>query len=117
MKFARRLFLIAGVYGVLALLPQYFKAPPATHREFYYGFIGVALAWQFAFFIIARDPVRYRAIIWPSVFEKWSFAIAAFILYGQGRLDPLMLAAAAIDLLLGILFLVALRTIPDDSRK
>jgi hypothetical protein len=57
MKFARRLFLIAGIYGVLVLAPQYFLEaktgrdfpPPITHLEHYYGFIGVALAWQVFF--------------------------------------------------------------------
>lgn len=46
MKFAGYVFLIAGVYGVLVIAPQYFleeqvgaEYPPrVTHREFYYGF-------------------------------------------------------------------------------
>jgi hypothetical protein len=64
--FARRVFTLAGLYGVLVLVPQYFMEdqvgrdfpPPITHPENYYGFIGVALAWQVLFFILARDPVR-----------------------------------------------------------
>ncbi len=35
--------------------------PPAiTHSEEYYGCIGVALAWQRMFLLVARDSVRYR---------------------------------------------------------
>ena len=61
MRFARRVFVIAGVYGVIALIPQYFLPAPAQRTEFFYGFIGIALAWQVLFFVIATDPVRYRA--------------------------------------------------------
>ena len=49
MKFARGVFLIAGIWGVAVLVPFYFRfdavgreAPPAiTHPEFYYGFLVV----------------------------------------------------------------------------
>lgn len=115
MKFAQRVFLIAGVYGLLALLPMYFTEgktgqdfPPAiTHPEYYYGFIGVAVAWQVAFLIMARDPVRYRLLMIPSVIEKFSFGIAVIVLFGFGRVNELILAAAVVDLVLGTLFAVA----------
>lgn len=74
MKFARYTFWIAGIYGFLILIPQYFlkdeigiEYPPAiTHPEYFYGFIGVALAWQLAFIIIAQNPVKYRMMIIPA---------------------------------------------------
>jgi len=89
MKFARWVFRIAGIYGLIVLAPQYFiedrfglENPPAiTHAEFYYGFIGVAIAFQLVFLIIASDPAKYRAMMLPSVFEKFSFAIAAIVLF------------------------------------
>ena len=73
MTFARLVFRIAGVWGLLLLAPLYFMfdligrqdPPPITHPAFYYGFAGVALAWQIAFFIIAHDPVRFRPS-WPN---------------------------------------------------
>lgn len=82
MKFARWTFNLAGIYGLAALLPQYFlldkiarDTPPAvTHVEFFYGFVGVAIAWQLAFFVIASDPRRYRPIMLVAIFEKLSFA-------------------------------------------
>jgi hypothetical protein len=41
--------------------------PPAiTHPGFYYGFVSVGLAWQVAFFVIARDPVRFRLMMIPG---------------------------------------------------
>lgn len=115
MKFAKRVFLAAGVYGLLVLLPQYFLEqkvgrdfPPAiTHPEFYYGFVGVAVAWQVLFLIIARDPLRYRLMMLPSMLEKASFGIAVFVLYLQQRVHAALVPFALLDLILGALFLVA----------
>lgn len=87
-EFARRVFFWAGIYGVLVIAPQYFleqrvgqEYPPAiTHPEYFYGFVGVGLAWQIAFLLMSRDPIGMR---------------------------PVMLAVfAAIDLLLGVLFFI-----------
>ena len=115
MKFAKIVFWIAGVWGVLILAPLYFlfdmigrEDPPAiTHPGFYYGFVGVGLAWQFAFGVIATDPVRYRPLMVPSVFEKFSYGIAAVVLILQNRMSARDLMFAAGDLLLGLLFVVA----------
>mgnify|MGYP003382322335 FL=1 len=115
MKFAQRVYQIAGLYGLVALLPMYFMEdktgrdfPPAiTHPEYYYGFIGVAVAWQVAFLIMSRDPVRYRLMMIPAVIEKFTFGIAVIVLFGFGRVNELMLAAAVVDLVLGTLFAVA----------
>lgn len=115
MKFAKVVFLIAAIWGILVITPLYFlfdtigrqDPPPITHPGFYYGFAGCALAWQFAFLVIARDPVRIRAMMIPSVFEKFSFAVAQTVLYVQHRLHPLDLFLGGIDGLLGVLFLVA----------
>jgi hypothetical protein len=60
--FAKRVFFRAGVYGLIVLVPLYFLEdrlgrifpPPLTHPEDFYGFIGVALAWQLAFLTISR---------------------------------------------------------------
>lgn len=115
MKFARVIFLIAGIYGLIVLAPQYFLEeksgrdfPPAiNHPEYYYGFIGVALAWQVLFLILSRDPLRYRAMMIPSILEKAGFGIAVVVLFLQHRVSHVMLGAAIIDLILGLLFAVA----------
>jgi hypothetical protein len=115
MAFARWVFGSAGIYGLAAILPQYFlehqlgedHPPPITHPVFYYGFIGVALAWQIAYLIIAYDPARFRPIIIPSLVEKASFGAAAIVLYLQNRTPELFLAAGIVDLVWGTLFLVA----------
>jgi hypothetical protein len=114
-KFAKIVFWGAGIWGVLSLTPLYFlfntvgrRDPPAiTHPLFYYGFAGVALAWQFAFFVIAKDPVRFRLMMIPCVLEKLSYGIPAVVLYMQRRLSPGDLGFGCVDLLLGVLFLVA----------
>jgi hypothetical protein len=81
MKFAKIVFLIAGIWGVLVITPLYFmfdligqKDPPAiTHPGFFYGFVGLGLAWQVAFILISRDPVRFRPLMIPSMIEKFSY--------------------------------------------
>jgi hypothetical protein len=115
MKFAKRIFLIAGVYGLIVLAPQYFLEtrtgrdfPPAiTHPEYYYGFVGVGLVFQLIFLIISRDPARYRAMMIPAVLEKATFGVAAVVLFLQGRIPAVVLGFAVVDLLLGLLFVVA----------
>lgn len=115
MNFAKRLFSIAGIYGLIVLLPQYFLEaktgrdfpPPITHPEYYYGFLGVALAWQVLFLLIARDPVRYRAMMIPAVLEKASFGLAAIVLFLLQRISTVILGFAVLDLIFGALFVVA----------
>lgn len=115
MRFARWVFASAGVYGLLVLTPQYFMesriaidAPPAiTHPEFFYGFQGVALAWQLAFLVMARDPVRYRLLMLPAVVEKASFGIPAIILYVNDRTSAVVLGFGCFDLVLGSLFAIS----------
>jgi hypothetical protein len=121
MTFAKRIFLIAAAYGFVVLLPQYFMEakvghdfpPPITHPEYFYGFIGVAIAWQWLFVLIARDPVRYRLAMLPGVLEKVAFGGAAVALYLQGRLATMTLGFGIVDLVFAALFLVAFqRTSP-----
>ena len=126
MKLAKIVFWIAGIWGVLALAPLYFifdmigrkDPPPITHPAFFYGFVGAALAWQIAFFIIATDPPRYRALMVPSVFEKFSYGIAVVILVMQHRMRASDLVFGGADLLLGVLFVMAyLKTPPRESPR
>jgi hypothetical protein len=115
MKFASRLYLIAGIYGLLVLPPIYFLEerigrdypPPITHPEHFYGFIGVAIAWQIGFLIISRDPPRYRAIMIAGAIEKLGYGIAVSILFFQDRVAALLLGSGIIDLIFAALFLLA----------
>jgi len=117
MTFARRVFTVAWIYGFVALLPMYFmegwymeRLPPAlTHPEFYYGFIGVALAWQVLFMLIAREPARLRPAMLPAVLEKLAWGVAVPVLVLQGRAPGFFVPSAIIDLVLGSCFLLAWR--------
>jgi hypothetical protein len=119
MRFAKWVFLLAGVWGVLLVAPLYFLEaktgedypPPVTHPEYYYGFAGVTLSWQILFLVIASDPTRYRRAMLPAVLEKLSFAAAVPALYLAGRVPGVMVGFAATDAVWMVLFVIAyLRT-------
>ena len=82
MNFAQWVFRIAGIYGILMMVPHYFMEqqigfdfPPAiTHPEYFYGFVGVTLAWQVLFLVLSTDPARYRTMMLPCILEKLSYA-------------------------------------------
>ena len=121
MRFARIIFLIAGIWGVLILTPLYFMfntigrqdPPPITHPAFYYGFVGAGLAWQFAFLVIAKNPVRFRPMMLPSIIEKFTYGIALVTLYLQGRLHTADMGFGEIDLFFGVLFIAAFLKTPE----
>jgi hypothetical protein len=124
MKFAKVVFWVAGIWGFLVITPLYFMfdligkndPPPITHPGFYYGFAGVALAWQIAFLVTGRDPVRFRPMMIPSVVEKFSWAIAVGVLVMQGRMHRSDLVFAGTDFILGVLFVIAYLKTPEVMR-
>ena len=115
MKFAKIVFWIAAIWGLLVITPLYFMfdlisrndPPPVTHPGFFYGFVGAALAWQITFLFVAKDPSGYRPLMLPSMFEKFSYSVAVIILVAQGRMHRSDLLFGGVDLLLGALFVVA----------
>jgi hypothetical protein len=115
MKFAKVVFWTAGVWGLAVLTPLYFlfdavgrTAPPAvTHPEFYYGFIAVAVAWQFAFLVIGTYPERFRPMMILAAIEKGSYVLTLVVLYGQHRLTLAQSIPIIPDGLLCALFLIA----------
>lgn len=115
MKFGQWTFRIAGVYGILVVAPLYFLEdrlaaefpPPITHPENFYGFIGVTLAWQVLFLLLATDPVRYRLMLLPAILAKVSYGVAAIWLIFAGRIGPFLLNLAAVDLVFAGLFLAS----------
>jgi hypothetical protein len=124
MKFAKIAFWSAFVWGILMLTPLYFMfdtigrqdPPPLTHPAFYYGFLSTGLAWQFAFLVIARDPERFRGMMLPSMLEKFGYGISLTALYLQQRLHASDLTFGAVDVLFGILFVVAFfQTSPETN--
>jgi hypothetical protein len=123
-KFAQRLFLCAGIYGIVVPAPMFFveyvigeyDPPSITHAEFYYGFVCTALAWQIVYLMMARDPLRLRPMLIPAIMGKAGFGISVIALFAQGRLAAQNLVLPSIDLVLAVLFVwayVALRSYPQ----
>jgi hypothetical protein len=114
MKFAKWVYRIAGIYGLLVLAPLLFleqvvsqTSPPAiTHPEYYYGFAITGVAWQVVFLVISSDPQRFRTLIPVTWLEK-SWGLIALVLYVENRISSQVLALGLIDLLLAALFVGA----------
>ena len=122
MKFARIVFVIAGVWGIVVITPLYFLhdvtgqpyAAPTLYPHFFYGFLSVTMAWQIAFLIIGSNPVRFRALMIPAILEKLGFVSTLAVLYGQSRISAVDAQAAIPDFVLCVLFVVALaKTLRD----
>jgi len=123
MKFAKYLFYVAGVWGILVITPLFFifdkigqqDPPPVTHPLFYYGFAGVAVAWQFVFLAIGSNPVRFRPLMLVSILEKLGYFLPAVVLYLQHRVHPVDLVISCGDALLAVLFFIAYLKTPSSN--
>ena len=121
MRFARWVFRIAGLYGIVVLAPMLFFerqiAPGITHPVFFYAWVSVDLVWQVLFLVLSTDPVRYRPLMVISVLEKATAVIAIPWLYVLGRIGVPWLGAAVVDLLIGVLFFAAYRRTGQATRS
>jgi hypothetical protein len=81
-------FRFAGLWGMLVIVPVYFlydeigrKDPPVlSHPHFYFGWLGVTLAWQVLFLMLASDPIRYKPMMIPAMFEKLGYMLTVLAL-------------------------------------
>ena len=110
-RIARWLFVAAGFYGAAVLTTLFFleariarTSAVFTHPEYFYGFVGTALAAQIMFFIIAHDPLRFRPAMLFAVLEKLAFAVPVLVLFAYGRAAGSVVAFGAIDFLWAIAF-------------
>jgi hypothetical protein len=123
MRFARNVFIAAGVWGFAIVTPLYFTfdlvgrsyPPPVTHADIYYGFVGVTLVWQLAFLIIAANPARYRRIMIAAILEKLVYVTTMVTLYVQGQIKGGQAAVAGPDFVLALLFIAAFIKTPDQA--
>lgn len=124
MTFARRVFLVAGVVGILFVAPLYFledrigqtqQPPGMTHPEYYYGFAGVTLVWQLLFLLIASNPVKYRTLMLFGILEKVSYGLAVPMLYAAQRVPGVIVLAGVVDLVWAALFAIAYGKTPSDT--
>jgi hypothetical protein len=124
MRFAKIVFIAAGVWGIIVLTPFYFLfdltgrqyPPPATYPQFFYGFLSITMAWQIAFLVIGSSPSRFRPLMIPSILEKAGYIVTVGVLYGQSRISMAGAAAAGPDLLLCVLFIAAFVKTPSPYR-
>lgn len=115
MKFARIVFIVAGIWGIAVLTPLFWLVdltgrawvPPLDYPHFFYGFLALAMAWQIAFLLIGSDPLRYRPLMIPAIVEKFGFVATVAVLQGQARISGQDAQVAVPDLALGTLFVVA----------
>jgi len=123
MRFAKWVFLLAGISGSLMVLPAYFLEeqfgrdypPPINHPELYYGFFGVTLSWQVMFLVISSEPIRFRPAMIPAMLEKASFAFAVPILYVLERVTLTWVGIASIDAMWLVLFVIAYLRTPKEG--
>jgi hypothetical protein len=119
----KTIFRIAGIWGFLILTPILFlrdriavATPPAiTHPEYFYGFLAVALLSQALFLLIATDPVRYRPVMAIAILQKFSYAVVIYWLTATHQSPSNLAIFATIDLLLGMLFVVAYLKTPRQA--
>jgi hypothetical protein len=126
MKLARFVFIGAGIWGIAVLTPLYWLVDisgrhytvPSDYPQFFYGFIGVAIAWQIAFLMIGSNPARFRAFMIPAMIEKFGYVSTLLFLYSRSRISALDMQPAIPDGLLGLLFVAAfLRTRTSGARS
>lgn len=123
MKFAKWVFRLGGIIGLLMMVPPFFledlfgrnNPPPINHPELYYGFLGVTLSWQVMFLLIASDPIRFRQAMIPAMIEKGSFAIAIPTLYMLARVAVTWATLALIDATWLVLFSIAYLRTPKEQ--
>ena len=123
MRFSKIVFTIAGIWGIVVLTPLYFLfdvtgrpyAPPADYPHFFYGFLSVTMAWQIAFLIIGSNPVRFRLLMIPAIFEKFSYIVTLAILHSHARISTPDAMTGVPDVVLGSLFVAAFAKTPRQS--
>jgi hypothetical protein len=113
-RFARIVFVVAGVLGLLLLLPLAYSAVvdgqgilPGLGGAgmFFLGFVAQYMCWQILYLVLATNPVRYRPMMIPAFFAQAMGALYPQWLYLYG-FEP-WVPVAAVEIALAILFLVA----------
>jgi hypothetical protein len=119
MRFAKWVFTLAAIYGLITIPLTYFAEPALVRRYgalsqpiWFYGFLGVVLVFQLVYLQTGRDPVRYRPFMWLSLLAKLSFVVTAAAMYAAGRTVLEQALVTAPDLVWSVLFAVAIAKTP-----
>lgn len=104
MKFARIVFRTAGGLGLLAMIGMYLREGTPV----YYATLAGLLAWQFAFLVIATDPLRYRKLMLPAMVEKFGWVLTLGFFYMRGDIPAVeFFPSVGVHGVLGLLFVAA----------
>lgn len=115
MTSAKWIFRIAGIWGLAVILPLYFAdTSQMAEPAYYFGFAGVALAFQVAFLVISTDPVRYRMLMPVCVFEKLS-TLPLIYLYLAGRGNEDFFFGGIVDQVFAVAFIAAFLMTPKKA--
>ena len=115
MTFAKWVFALGGIWGVLIIGPLLFlentlagvTGQPFSHPDTYYGFFASTFAWQLGYLVIGRNPSAYRPFMLIGALGKVIYATATWALHAQGRVPIVVPALATPDLVLAALFVAA----------
>ncbi len=114
MRFAKWVFTLGGIWGVLIIGPLFFlegvlarASRPFSHPDSYYGFVGSTFAWQLAYLVIGRNPGAYRPFMLLGALGKVIYFTANWVLFAQGRIPIAVPAIATPDILWAGLFVAA----------
>lgn len=111
----KTIFLTSGIYGLIIMLAMLLSEkqfshenpPQLTHLEFYYGFIGVCIAFQILFILIAKNPLKYKLMMVPAILEKFSFGLVVIVMHYQKNIPNTVFVFGLIDLIFLCLFIYA----------
>ena len=114
MKIARWVFLIAGILGLLPVVPvvyNLFLSEPELVPELasmgllFYVFLIQYACWRILYIFLARDPLRYRPLMILAFFVEVSVPFNSVWLYFYGFRFWIVRTVAA--LVFALLFLAA----------
>jgi hypothetical protein len=114
MKIVRWIFLFAGILGLLPVIHVTYRLllseeellPELSSMGlFFYVFLLQYACWQFLFFLISRDPVRYRPMMILAFFIEVSVPFNSAWLFLYGFKAWMFLTVASI--VFALLFLIA----------
>lgn len=120
MTFAKWVFTLGGIWGVLIIGSLFFiegalaaAGGPFSHPDMYYGFAASTFAWQLGYLVIGRNPAAYRPFMLLGAFGKVVYFAACWALFLTGRIPITTPLVASPDIVLAGLFVVAwFRTAP-----
>lgn len=123
MTFAKWVFTIGGIWGVLIIGPLFFAegmlaeaTQPFSHPDTYYGFAASTFAWQLGYLVIGRNPGAYRPFMLLGALGKVIYFTGNWVLFAQGRIPVSVPLVASPDILLAVLFVIAwFRTRPEPA--